>query len=105
VFLTDGRFHAVANVGTDKGLAEVTARSADIGAFRTPSLINVAVTAPYMHDGSARTLDAAIAAHHGVEVSSADRSAILAYLNDLTDRRFLRDRRHAHPAKACGRRL
>jgi cytochrome c peroxidase len=34
----------------------VTKQTADIGAFRTPSLRNVAVTGPYFHDGSARTL-------------------------------------------------
>ena len=42
---------------TDKGLAEVTLSNDDEGKFRTPSLRNVAVTAPYMHDGSVRTLE------------------------------------------------
>ncbi len=34
----------------------------DMGRFRAPTLRNIAVTAPYMHDGSVRTLDAAVAA-------------------------------------------
>lgn len=41
----------------DLGRAEVTGRAADRRAFRTPSLRNVALTAPYMHDGSLTTLD------------------------------------------------
>ena len=40
----------------DPGLAAHTGRAADMGAFRAPSLRNVAVTAPYMHDGSIATL-------------------------------------------------
>jgi cytochrome c peroxidase len=50
---------------SDRDLAElghfvVTQRPADIGTFRTPSLRNVALTAPYMHDGSVATLEDAI---------------------------------------------
>jgi cytochrome c peroxidase len=49
----------------DEGIAElgrfaVTLKPADIGKFRTPSLRNVALTAPYMHDGSIATLDEAV---------------------------------------------
>lgn len=40
----------------DEGRYEVTQREADRRAFRTPSLRNVALTAPYMHDGSVTTL-------------------------------------------------
>lgn len=57
---SDGRFH---NTGVswerlpiDRGRFEVTGADADRGAFRTPSLRDVARTAPYMHDGSLRTL-------------------------------------------------
>lgn len=42
------------------GRFAVTSRPQDLGAFRTPSLRNVARTAPYMHDGSLHTLEAAI---------------------------------------------
>ncbi len=41
----------------DRGRHEVTGRARDQRAFRTPSLRNVALTAPYMHDGSLDTLD------------------------------------------------
>lgn len=42
------------------GRFSVTRRPPDLGAFRTPSLRNVARTAPYMHDGSVATLDKAV---------------------------------------------
>jgi len=42
------------------GLFVVTLKPADIGKFRTPSLRNVALTAPYMHDGSVASLEDAV---------------------------------------------
>jgi cytochrome c peroxidase len=42
------------------GRFNVTRKPADIGKYRTPSLRNVAVTAPYMHDGSVPTLEEAV---------------------------------------------
>jgi cytochrome c peroxidase len=59
---TDNKFH---NIGagvnakgelTDDGRAKETKAEADKGAFKTPSLRNIALTAPYMHDGSLKTL-------------------------------------------------
>jgi cytochrome c peroxidase len=60
--LTDERFH---NTGVawrtgwaaDRGRANVTGRPVDVGAFKTPTLRQVQVTAPYMHDGSLASLD------------------------------------------------
>jgi cytochrome c peroxidase len=43
----------------DRGLMEVTHQAADMGRFRAPTLRNIALTAPYMHDGSIPTLEAA----------------------------------------------
>src|SRR5690606_3757049 len=54
---------AGADPGHDRGTLEVTARRADMGRFRAPSLRNVGRTAPYMHDGSVPTLAAAVRAH------------------------------------------
>ena len=58
---TDNKFHNIGvgfdnGVTSDKGRAAVTGDAKDTGAFRTPSLRNVALTAPYMHDGSLKTL-------------------------------------------------
>ncbi|KIQ55595.1 cytochrome-c peroxidase [Meiothermus taiwanensis] len=47
---------ALYTVYKDIGLARATGRDEDVGKFKTPTLRNVALTAPYMHDGSIRTL-------------------------------------------------
>jgi cytochrome c peroxidase len=59
---TDEQFHntGVSWGGGDLGRFAVTRDSADLGAFKTPSLRNVALTAPYMHDGSIATLEAVV---------------------------------------------
>ena len=45
---------------SDDGRAIVTGRTEDLGAFKTPTLREVARTSPYMHDGSLATLDAVL---------------------------------------------
>jgi len=76
------------------GRFTVTHKPADIGAFHTPSLRNVALTAPYMHDGSIATLSEAVdheiyyrgfSRGHPVNLSQAERRAIVAFLELLTD--------------------
>lgn len=101
------------------GIVEFTGEPRDAGRFRTPSLRNVAVTAPYMHDGSIPTLRAVLRNHYaragravhagrapnplrsefiaGFEISEAEIADVVAFLESLTDERFLRDRRHANP--------
>lgn len=49
----------------------------------TPTLRDVWATAPYLHDGSASTLAAAVTAHAGVSLSSADLSSVVAYLEQI----------------------
>lgn len=70
--LSDGRFHNLAvpqigpgadGSGRDLGRAEITGAGADRYAFRTPPLRNVALTAPYMHDGAYSTLEQVIRHH------------------------------------------
>ncbi|MDH7499425.1 MAG: cytochrome c peroxidase [candidate division NC10 bacterium] len=61
---TDNKFHNV-GVGMDKpnpdlGRFEITKEEKDTGAFKTPNIRNVALTAPYMHDGSEPTLEAVV---------------------------------------------
>ena len=51
--------------------------------FDAPSLIGVWATAPYLHDGSAPTLTAAIMAHAGDPTTAAEREAIAAFLTEL----------------------
>lgn len=99
---TDGRFHAVLPVNkTDRGLAETTGQAEDEGRFRTPPLRNVAVTGPWFHDGSARTLGEAIA-RHPIRLDAADMDGLLAYLEALTDRGFIENPAFAYPDDPCG---
>lgn len=54
--LSDGKFYRIGIASGDEGVAALTGMNEDKGKFRTPSLRNVAMTAPYMHDGSKQTL-------------------------------------------------
>ena len=88
---------------SDRGLIDVTRRAADMGRFRAPTLRNIAVTAPYMHDGSVATLDAAIDHYasggkrsalrsesvRGFPLTVTQRRVLVAFLESLTDRAFL----------------
>jgi cytochrome c peroxidase len=103
--LTDDRYHALAGKDPrDDGLAEATGRASDAGRFRTPSLRNVAVTGPWLHDGTAKSLQAAIARHGAIAPDGAT-PAMLAFLDSLTDAGFLSDPRYRMPDRACGKRL
>lgn len=105
---TDGRFHAIEarSDDADSGLAEKSGNPADRGSFRTPVLRNVALGAPYLHDGSAATLNDAIRRHRGNQsLSSTETDDLIALIGALTDERFIADPRFAYPDKACGRRL
>ena len=92
----------------DLGYHRVTNDSADRGKFKAPTLRNIAVTAPYMHDGRFKTLEEVIEhydsgvkrtdtldpnlAKHptkGLGLSSADKQALVAFLKTLTDESFL----------------
>jgi len=82
----------------DLGRYEVTQDPADRWRYRTPSLRNVALTAPYMHDGSLPTLAAVVAFYnqgghphesvdpliHPLGLSDEDQAALVAFLNCLT---------------------
>lgn len=97
------------SVFSDLGRYKITGRAGDGGKFSVPSLRNVAVTPPYMHDGRFRTLEEVVAhyctgmkrsatldpnlAKHpdgGVPLSANDQRALVAFLKTLTDERYLR---------------
>jgi cytochrome c peroxidase len=103
----------------NSGIRELTGDADDEGKFRTPSLRNVALTAPYMHDGSIPTLEAVIKDHYalagraaksgkgpspmrssliaGFEVSTQEVNDLVAFLNSLTDETFIQNPRHSDP--------
>jgi cytochrome c peroxidase len=104
---TDGGFHAVDTRPDpqDAGLFEKTGRPADRGLFRTPPLRNVALTAPYLHDGSAPTIADAIRRHAIPQPDEAGMTALIAFLVRLTDAGFVNDPALAMPDNACGKPL
>jgi len=103
--LSDESFH---NTGVawvegsfrDPGRATVTGRSDDLGAFKTPTLREIARTAPYMHDGSiARLIDVIEFYDRGgqpnpnldpdirpLQLTAGDKAALLAFLRSLSGR-------------------
>lgn len=72
----------------DYGRYNVTNDEDDLHVFKVPSLRNVALTAPYFHDGSTETLDAAVQImakyQLGLDLDSKDVDDIVAFLNSLT---------------------
>lgn len=74
--------------GTDPGRQAVTLSARDRGVYRVPSLRNVAVTAPYFHDGRAATLEEAVNTmareQLGRPLASPERSLIVQFLRTLT---------------------
>ncbi|NOR79418.1 MAG: c-type cytochrome [Methyloprofundus sp.] len=72
----------------DKGLFEVTGKSGDEHFFKVPTLRNIALTAPYFHNGSVKTLEKAVKVMAKVQLdkklTSAEVADIVAFLNALT---------------------
>ena len=72
----------------DLGRFDVTQTASDLGVYRVPSLRNVEVTAPYLHDGRSKTLPETIVLmgrnQLGHDLSSNDVSLIAAFLKTLT---------------------
>ena len=98
-------FHNNGLFSLDLGLFVQTQRKDDMGRFRAPTLRNISVTAPYMHDGSLPTLEAvvdhyAIGGHpgpsgnatiRGFQISQQEKDDVIAFLGSLTDEAFLAD--------------
>jgi cytochrome c peroxidase len=90
---------------SDSGRARITGKEADMGKFKVPTLRNIALTAPYMHDGSLATLDQVLDhyitldhAHpnldplmHPLNLSAQERADLIAFLRSLTDETFVNE--------------
>lgn len=102
----------------DKGLGGTTGRLSDNGKFKIPSLRNVAVTAPYMHDGRFATLEQVLdfysegvkkganvdskmgfAHQGGARLNALEKHQIILFLNTLTDSAFITNPEFANPFK------
>ncbi len=96
----------------DKGRATITGLQFDEYKFKVPSLRNIALTPPYMHDGRFNTLNEVLGHYANPKkfapntakemyeigrLSSADKQAIIAFLHTLTDSSFITDKRFSNP--------
>jgi cytochrome c peroxidase len=105
------------------GLREFTQRPEDEGKFKAPSLRNIALTAPYMHDGSIRTLEEVLDHYaaggrtissgpnkgvgsanpnksefiNGFTLTAQEKRDVVAFLHALTDSSFIRNPKFANP--------
>ncbi len=105
VLMTDFSFR---NIGlysdyADEGRQRVTTFEEDNGKFKVPSLRNVALTAPYMHDGSVESLQSVVAHYNGggedhpakdsliepLNLSLTEQAQLVAFLEALTDETFV----------------
>ncbi len=100
---------------TDIGRQTVTGNAADKARFKVPSLRNVAITAPYMHDGRFRTLEEVVDHYNlvktsatldasfqqqlpgGLQLSATDKKALVAFLKTLTDKKLMTNPEYASP--------
>lgn len=129
---SDGAFHNTGLYNTpgslhyplpNLGIYQQTRKLADAGKFRTPSLRNIALTAPYMHDGSIATLEEVLdhyaaggrtiadgpyagrghdnphrdARMTGIALTPQNRQDLLEFLRSLTDTELTHDPRFANP--------
>lgn len=110
VLLTDNAFR---NNGLDltikdKGLGAVTGKSADDGKFKVPTLRNIEVTGPYMHDSRFKTLMEVVEFYNsgvhpnspnidenmeiivkGINLTNQEKQDLVAFMKTLTDQQFL----------------
>jgi len=105
------------------GIYEYTSKQEDVGKFKAPTLRNIALTAPYLHDGSAKTLDDVLDHYsaggrtivgspnagegfhnpnkdpliRGFKLSAQERADLIAFLKSLTDDEVIHDQSFANP--------
>lgn len=99
----------------NRGVFEHTRRPVDMGRFRAPTLRNVELTAPYLHDGGLSTLEEVIDFYaaggrgagrrsplksdkvSGFEISAEEKADVVEFLKSLTDHKFVTDPRFSNP--------
>ena len=115
---TDNQFrnNALDSVFPDPGLGGISGRDEDMGKFKTPTLRNVAVSAPYMHDGRFETLEEVMEHYNsggveshtvdpfmkgtgqgGLNLTEQEKNDIIAFLESLTDSTFLNNEAFSNP--------
>jgi cytochrome c peroxidase len=124
VFANTGLYNIDGHGGypaSDAGLLEESGRAADMGKFRVPTLRNIALTAPYMHDGSLATLEEVLRhymaggqqrprgpdaansvkdkAMRTLTLDAGEQHDLLAFLRSLTDQDFVDAAKRGYPCK------
>lgn len=92
----------------DAGLFNITNKEADLGKFKTPGLRNIAVTAPYMHNGMFKTLEEVVDYYNNpqafvtnsiniddalkspLNLSEKEKKDLVSFLKTLTDKKYLK---------------
>jgi cytochrome c peroxidase len=117
LFTTHGFFNnAIDSVGSlsdfrDPGRGAVTGRYLDLGRFRAPTLRNIALTAPYMHDGRFQTLEEVIAHYNSgghiaenydanmrpLNLTEQQKRDLIDFLHTLTDTSFVNNPSFQNP--------
>jgi len=101
---------------SDAGFGVISGDTADYGKFKTPSLRNIELTAPYMHDGRFQTLEEVLDFYsenvhntpftdnlmqfkeqQGVHLTADEKAAIIAFLKTLTDENFSTNPAYQNP--------
>jgi cytochrome c peroxidase len=115
--LTDNQFHnnGLDAEASDPGRSAITGNSADRGKFLTPSLRNIALTAPYMHDGRFQTLEEVVDHYNtggkpsptvdplmkhvgsGLNLSNQEKADLVAFLKTFTDSTFINEPKFRSP--------
>ena len=116
--LTDQTFKSNGLDGTvtDPGLGEVTGDAQDLGKFKVPTLRNIAVTGPYMHDGRFSSLMEVVEHYNsgvnsqapnldpdmhiyeeGLQLSEQDKLDLVAFMESFTDTTFLTNEAFSAP--------
>jgi len=87
---------------TDSGRGRITLAAEDLGKFKVPTLRNIALTFPYMHDGSLATLEEVLAHYNAggkasinqspllrpLKLSVEEQKALISFLKTLSDKRY-----------------
>jgi cytochrome c peroxidase len=113
----DARNNGLDATITDSGVGGITGNNNELGEFKVPSLRNIALTFPYMHDGRFETLEEVIEHYNSgiqnnpnldnrltqgnnarrLNLSEADKQALVDFLNTLTDNEFITDEKYSSP--------
>ena len=113
----DSDFSSTEHDGLFQGRSRVSFNPLDLGKFKTPTLRNVILTAPYMHDGRFANIDQVLEHYNnnirtsptldvllyqnngkvGVPMSATEKSAIVSFLKTLTDNTFIANKKLSKP--------